>query len=469
MKAPQPPRKPRRLTPGNKSGAANKIGSTGKASTANKAHFSDRLSSGNLASAPGQGGEINPPEPPELYPDTVPTAPLPKSSENLYIDAEDSYLTSSVVEEESLAGQDMFARRDELAKQDNLVKKGPLAKQNTPAERKNFAVAVGKRLEKLSFPRSLRRAQSADTEPQQGKDLQQGTDSQQGRAKKLARKEVGETSGKVFQQVTSSLRKGAQKIALPLRGTERKTASPDIVSLAARRAERKADRRRKYLRRIGIGVGVALFALLLVWILFFSPLLRLNPQKVEITGVEDGSLIKVAQVQEVVEKHKGDSLLLISHSGLKADLEKLPEVDKAQLKASLRGNLKIALQSEVPAFCLVNGNECKAVSRSGQTLDLPPNILDTLPHLGPLPADVEKEAAVEAARQVVADLGDLHGKVRTIEISSGYQIAFTLDDSRRVIWGKSDEGQLKAQILRVLLGENKQLIDVSIPASPVTQ
>lgn len=463
MKAPQPPRKPRRLTPGNKSGAANKIGATGKASTANNAHFSDRLSAGNLASAPGQGGEINPPEPPELYPDTVPTAPLPKSSENLYIYAEDSYLTSSVVEEESLAGQDMFARRDELAKQDNLAKKGRLVKQNTPAERKNFAVAVGKRLEKLSFPRSLRRAQSADTEPQQGKDLQQG------RAEKLARKEVGETSGKVFQQVTSSLRKGAQKIALPLRGTERKTASPDIVSLAARRAERKADRRRKYLRRIGIGVGVALFALLLVWILFFSPLLRLNPQKVEITGVEDGSLIKVAQVQEVVEKHKGDSLLLISHSGLKADLEKLPEVEKAQLKASLRGNLKIALQSEVPAFCLVNGNECKAVSRSGQTLDLPPNILDTLPHLGPLPADVEKESAVEAARQVVADLGDLHGKVRTIEISSGYQIAFTLDDSRRVIWGKSDEGQLKAQILRLLLGENKQLIDVSIPASPVTQ
>ena len=463
MKAPQPPRKPRRLTPGNKSGAANKIGATGKASTANNAHFSDRLSAGNLASAPGQGGEINPPEPPELYPDTVPTAPLPKSSENLYIDAEDSYLTSSVVEEESLAGQDMFARQNELAKQDNLAKKGLLAKQNTPAERKNFAVAVGKRLEKLSFPRSLRRAQSADTEPQQGKDLQQG------RAKKLARKEVGETSDKVFQQVTSSLRKGAQKIALPLRGTERKTASPDIVSLAARRAERKADRRRKYLRRIGIGVGVALFALLLVWILFFSPLLRLNPQKVEITGVEDGSLIKVAQVQEVVEKHKGDSLLLISHSGLKADLEKLPEVEKAQLKASLRGNLKIALQSEVPAFCLVNGNECKAVSQSGQTLDLPPNILDTLPHLGPLPADVEKESAVEAARQVVADLGDLHGKVRTIEISSGYQIAFTLDDSRRVIWGKSDEGQLKAQILRLLLGENKQLIDVSIPASPVTQ
>lgn len=463
MKAPQPPRKPRRLTPGNKSGAANKIGATGKASTANNAHFSDRLSAGNLASAPGQGGEINPPEPPELYPDTVPTAPLPKSSENLYIDAEDSYLTSSVVEEKSLAGQDMFARQNELAKQDNLAKKGLLAKQNTPAERKNFAVAVGKRLEKLSFPRSLRRAQSADTEPQQGKDFQQG------RAKKLARKEVGETSGKVFQQVTSSLRKGAQKIALPLRGTERKTASPDIVSLAARRAERKADRRRKYLRRIGIGVGVALFALLLVWILFFSPLLRLNPQKVEITGVEDGSLIKVAQVQEVVEKHKGDSLLLISHSGLKADLEKLPEVEKAQLKASLHGNLKIALQSEVPAFCLVNGNECKAVSRSGQTLDLPPNILDTLPHLGPLPADVEKESAVEAARQVVADLGDLHGKVRTIEISSGYQIAFTLDDSRRVIWGKSDEGQLKAQILRLLLGENKQLIDVSIPASPVTQ
>lgn len=457
MKAPQPPRKPRRLTPGNKTGAANKIGATGKASAANKAHFSDRLSAGNLASAPGQGGEINPPEPPELYPDTVPTAPLPKSSENLYIDAENSYSASTVVKE------DAFAQQNELAKQDNLAKKGLLAKQNTLAERKNFVMAAGKRLEKLSFPRSLRRAQLADTEPQQG------TDSQQGRAKKLSRKEVGETSGKVFQQVTSSLRKGAQKIALPLRGAERKTASPDIVSLAARRAERKADRRRKYLRRIGIGVGVTLFALLLVWILFFSPLLRLNPQKVEITGVEDGSLIKVAQVQEVVEKHKGDSLLLISRSGLKADLEKLPEVQKAQLKASLRGNLKISLQSEVPAFCLVNGSDCKAISRSGQTLDLPPNILDTLPHLGPLPADVEKEAAVEAARQVVADLGDLHGKVRTIEISSGYQIAFTLDDSRRVIWGKSDEGQLKAQILRVLLGENKQLIDVSIPASPVTQ
>lgn len=144
----------------------------------------------------------------------MPTAPLPKSSENLYIDAEDSYLTSSVVEEESLAGQDMFARRDELAKQDNLAKKGRLVKQNTPAERKNFAVAVGKRLEKLSFPRSLRRAQSADTEPQQGKDLQQG------RAEKLARKEVGETSGKVFQQVTSSLRKGAQKLLC--RSAERK-------------------------------------------------------------------------------------------------------------------------------------------------------------------------------------------------------------------------------------------------------
>ena len=417
MKAPQPPRKPRRLTSGNEAGAANKIGATGEASAANGAHSSDRLSADNLASALGQGGEINPPEPPELYPDTVPTAPLPKSSENLYIDAEDSYLASS----------------------------------------------AEKSLEKSSFPRSLRRTPSAATE------LQQGRKPQQGRAKKLSQKEVGETSSKVFQQVTSSLRKGAQRIALPLRGAERKTASPDIVSLAARRAERKADRRRKYLRRIGIGGGVTLFVLLLVWILFFSPLLRLNPQKVEITGVEDGSLIKVTQVQEVVEKHKGDSLLLISHSGLKADLEKLPEVQKAQLKASLRGNLKIALQSEVPAFCLVNGNECKAISRSGQTLDLPPTILDTLPHLGPLPADVEKEAAVEAARQVVADLGDLHGKVRTIEISSGYQIAFTLDDSRRVIWGRSDEGQLKAQILRVLLGENKQLIDVSIPASPVTQ
>lgn len=250
-------------------------------------------------------------------------------------------------------------------------------------------------------------------------------------------------------------------------------ARDDVVSdqLADRLAERTAMARYRVWRRIGwTALAVAVTAGL-VWTAFFSPLLALDPEQVQVSG--QGTTVDVGQVREAATDEAGVPLPRIDTVGLRERILAMNAVKDVEITRAWPDGLTVTLTSREPVAAVPQAGDVYALMdaegvRVGTVEDVP----EGLPSIVVSLADGEAGGrALNAALEVLGALPPrLAGNIQTVSAATQDDVRTTLSDGREIRWGSGAQVELKTRVARTLLRAepSARTIDVSAPGLPVT-
>lgn len=254
---------------------------------------------------------------------------------------------------------------------------------------------------------------------------------------------------------------------------------PAVVSTrsAERFAERARAARNLARRQVALVVAGVLVVAGLGYLVLFSPVFRLDPERVAVTGA--GTVVAVDQVDAVVARHAGTPLPRLDTGAVREEVLQVPGVREASVTRDWPTGLTVALVSREPVAAVPEAQAPEGAAGPGFTLldeegvpvgrsDAPP---DGLPVVG-VPAEQPRTlAAVLAVVRSLPD--DLVAQVADVSAQTQDTIAMTLRDGVRVEWGSDDETALKATVLKTLRASpaaaGATVIDVSAPRLPITR
>ena len=247
-----------------------------------------------------------------------------------------------------------------------------------------------------------------------------------------------------------------------------------VLDIEARRAEKRAEkrkhRRRIWVRRVLIMLVAAALIGVLIWLFFFSAVFRVSMDRVTVSGAEGTSIIQEIDVNKVLEAHAGELLITLPKQEIVAELEQIPEVEQAQVNIKFPRSLAVQLTAQQPYVCWGEPENCVVLARDGAALRVPAATRGGLPTLTVADSSL-KTAQFMAPITAVRDSLDtaVTAQISGYSLSESGQVGFTLRNGGTVNWGTASDGEMKLQVLKVLLTEKHSLYDVSIPTSPVTQ
>jgi cell division protein FtsQ len=254
---------------------------------------------------------------------------------------------------------------------------------------------------------------------------------------------------------------------------------PAVVSTqsAERFAERRRAARNLARRQVALVVGGVLAVLAVAYLVLLSPVFRLDPAKVTVTGA--GTVVAVDQVTAVVARHAGMPLPRLDTGAVRTQVLEVPGVRDATVTRDWPTGLTIALVSREPVAAVPEQQAPAGVAAPGYALldeegvqvgrsDAPP---DGLPVVD---VPVEEARTLQAVLSVLRALpADLVAQVGGVSARTQDTIAMTLRDGVTVEWGSADETALKVAVLNALRASpaaaGTSVIDVSAPRLPITR
>ena len=228
-------------------------------------------------------------------------------------------------------------------------------------------------------------------------------------------------------------------------------------------------RRHRLLHLAGLWAGAGAVVTGLVWLVFFSPVLALDPARVEITG--QGTTVDVAQVQQVVLAEQGVPLPRIDTVGLRSRLLELDAVKDVRIMRAWPHGLEVTLTSREPAAAVPVDEGLALVDPEGVRVGTVPEAPPGLPVIH-TSLDAQDTAALEAALHVVAALpADLRAEVTEISAATRDDVRTTLASGQVVKWGSDAQLTLKVAVAQTLrqTAPEAAYFDVSSPRLPVTR
>ena len=227
-------------------------------------------------------------------------------------------------------------------------------------------------------------------------------------------------------------------------------------------------------RRLLVGVASLLLAVALVWVMFWSPLLRVRDLK-----LSDAQRTTLREIEEVTGLLDGDqNLLLMSTGGVESDIETLPWVESAEVDRTLPGTVKVRLVEREPALVL-------SLGAARWTIDIDGNVLATgeaeegLPVLAGVQVDelepgiqLRTEEAVGALRAFRGLPRNVRRQVAAVFAPTIERISFALEGGTVIRFGAAEQLDAKNEVLRALFedlgsdGGGVAYIDVRVPTSP---
>jgi len=231
------------------------------------------------------------------------------------------------------------------------------------------------------------------------------------------------------------------------------------------RARHRSQVRRRVIRVL-VPILVVLLIAAVVWIIWFSPLFEAT--SVEVTGNSQASTEEIVAAAQVPI---GTPLARIDTDAIRTRVREVPAVADASVTRNLSGVIGITVTERVGVYVISVASHYLLVDSTGTgflTLDSVPEGLpvvtltvDNTAESGRLRAD---------AATIVAALPD---SVRTQMTWMGAETpdTFTIDlaDGREILWGSSEESDLKAQVIDGLLNVDAHYYDVSSPSHPSTR
>ncbi|WP_332461050.1 MULTISPECIES: cell division protein FtsQ/DivIB [Bifidobacterium] len=251
---------------------------------------------------------------------------------------------------------------------------------------------------------------------------------------------------------------------------------PKVLDFQARVREKKKVSRRLVLIRTGVVLLVMALIAGLAWLLFLSPVFRLQADKVSVSG--GNAWVSNDRVASIVA-HQGDrSLLLISTNGVEEEISGMAGVTDAEVRKSFPHGLEVTFDAQEPTAVFKDAQDkLTAVDRQGRVLNTVSKPVHGVPVIQV--ATVKRAQQDQAVRQTLRILSTMPEAMRhsVTKVTAETQDSITteLDQGKHVIiWGDGSDLKLKQAVVDKIINDpskigDKHQLDVSAPLRPIVK
>ena len=238
-------------------------------------------------------------------------------------------------------------------------------------------------------------------------------------------------------------------------------ATPTDVSAAIEQRRRREARRRR--TTMAAAVGMLGFALVLVWLVRFSPVLA--ARSVEVTGTQ---LVTTEQVLQAADVPMGTPIATLDTTAVAQRVaEQLTGVGRVSVHTRLPGTVVVEVTERTAVYERRTAAGYQWVDASGVIFNT------TAKHTKGVPVattdGVENRLLADVATVVKALPPALRKRLDHVAASSPDDIVLQLDKGQQVLWGSAAASEDKARVVLVLLGQQATVFDVSSPGTPSTR
>lgn len=327
-------------------------------------------------------------------------------------------------------------------------------------------------------------ANSATSQPKtKSKKLTPAQLDKQERDEKKAIKKTQKRAAKANREAVKAAQKVSQRKhhpkTSPADGSHYEASSPwDSLRVASvdntlldRLEEQEFIRRHRLRLRISSLIGVLAGVLIVLYVVFFSPLFTYQLAQCHVTGTRN---VDIKQVCQATQSFEGRSITSLATAGVaKTVLQEVSALKDAQVKPAWPHGLEIHVVERVPVATVRQNGKVVGVDRSGVVLEIAPGDVAGLPQLD---VDMEKlggqtRKLVDAALTAFGDMpAELRSMIASVTSDDPAQLQFKLRDGRTLLWGNSHDSVEKAQVAKLLFTvQGVKVVDVSNPERPSTR
>ena len=239
--------------------------------------------------------------------------------------------------------------------------------------------------------------------------------------------------------------------------------------ISRRRKAVQRGRRRRILWRTAVALAVGV----VVWVAFFSPLLKVK--RITITGARHTSREDIARS---VGLDSSDNLLLISTSSIATQTKELPWVKRVEVARKLPGTVRIRVIEREPSMVLSTSGRQWMLDAGGRVLG-PGDDAPSLPVIAGSPVSALQAGARVQDQEVTGALAvfrslppSLRAELETIFVPTVERLTLSLKDGTQIRYGAAEDLKSKNEVLGVLLrrlrseGGAATYLDVRVPERP---
>lgn len=236
--------------------------------------------------------------------------------------------------------------------------------------------------------------------------------------------------------------------------------SSQPVSDATGRLEerRRRDRRRGWTKWVAAlaAAGVVAALVFLVW---FSSVLALR--EIVVSG---NKILDTKEIVKTADVTKGTPLARIDIAAVAYRVSGLPAVAEVEVSRSWPGTVRIVVTERQAKLAIQAGGGYLIADANGVVFESVRQRPSSLVMVSTNPRDAELLVEVGVVFQALSP--DTARQVSRIEAATPDSIVLRLDDGSRVIWGNSEDSELKSEVLEKLLPLGGSVFNVSVPGYP---
>ncbi|KAA8815754.1 FtsQ-type POTRA domain-containing protein [Bifidobacterium callitrichos] len=255
---------------------------------------------------------------------------------------------------------------------------------------------------------------------------------------------------------------------------------PKVVDFTARAKERKRAGVRVTVLRIGVAVLSVVLVAALGWLLFLSPVLRLDPAQVTVSGANEW--VSESDIRNIVNEQAGRSLVLVNTGGMTERMSAIPGVTSATASKRWPHGLAVNVESQRPAAMLkaAGGDSMTAVDSKARVLNSVAGAsADGIPviEVKSVSSGLNNRAVKEALKVLDSLPESMRNAITKVTASTQDSVTVELDMGKdkgkyRIVWGDSSQMKLKKAVVDKILSDPKVIgdkteVDVSAPLRPV--
>jgi cell division protein FtsQ len=225
--------------------------------------------------------------------------------------------------------------------------------------------------------------------------------------------------------------------------------------------ERPPDRRRTVVLTVA---GVVVLALVATWLVAFSSVFGVRSIEVRGTHVLTADAVRAA----AAIKH-GTPLVRLDTSAVTKRVEKLADVESAQVSTSFPSTVVITIEERVPVGFVRRGGHAVLVDKTGDQYRAVHPAPHGLPHFV-IGTGAQARSTGAAVASVAAALPkSIARQVRSIQALDPSSITLVLTKGRVVQWGSAERTADKARLLPALLKHHTSQVNLTNPDQPFTR
>lgn len=233
------------------------------------------------------------------------------------------------------------------------------------------------------------------------------------------------------------------------------------VDVSGRIRDRARELRRRRLRLAGVLLLVVALVAGAVWLVTASPVF--SAKAVTVTGT---SILKPDAVRSAAAVPLGRPLVGIDTDAVLSRVEQIPAVERAEVGRTFPSTITVKVTERSLTYVVKGQGGFLWVDATGHvfntTKEQPKNVLI---------ADVRTDdprllAGVGTVARALP--GQVRSRTKVITAQTADSIGISLTDGARIVWGSSEQSDLKAQVIVPLLSVKAKVYDVSAPTQPTT-